>query len=667
MSLPLADLVARARSRLSGEEFRPAVERLRGEAAALEAETLAAPLDPAGWYHDFFCPEHGVQLEFALQRPQHHRCPATGHLLTGPAFDAAARWFISERLSRGAFTLALAGAILDQRSCREAAIGVLEGYAARYPGYPVHGQWQGQGRATGQSLDEAVWIIPLLWAYALVRDGLTVQRRRHIERALLIPATEHLVGQCRPVVHNVECWHRAAILTAGEVLDRADWIEEGIGGAFGLEAQLEMGVRGDGLWFEVSPSYHFYALWALLWAARAHPPLVAQRKLRPMFEAPVRLAFADLRLPALNDCWSESSLLGHPVHGAPTAEAFYEVGHGWYESPETGWLLSEIYRRRPRASIEALLHGSDQRPEGRFEAERRKSVLFPRSGLALLRAPGPAATELLVKYGPHGGGHGHPDKLSLSLFAQGEPLSVDLGTGGYGDRARLAWHRGTWSHNTLVVDGRSQPPATGELLDFRSCPEDGTGFGVIDCVVQWPEGTYQSVRVRRILLVRPGYVIDLVSARADRDRTFDLMFRGRGETCWQGTLVDPGQGEETVGDLPRVRRLSAEQAPEIVWRTGRAGLAVRLSSGDGAVYLGGFPSSAGGAVETTLVRRQSGPGAEFAAVLHPFGPTPSLEAVSFVAGGMGRWRIAVQIAGVVERWTVDPERADPPPEEFHYP
>ncbi|MFN8511087.1 MAG: hypothetical protein U0841_00525 [Chloroflexia bacterium] len=47
----------------------------------------------------------------------------------------------------------------------------------------------------GQSLDEAVWSIPLAWAYDAVRETFDPATQARIERDLLRPAAEHLLTQ----------------------------------------------------------------------------------------------------------------------------------------------------------------------------------------------------------------------------------------------------------------------------------------------------------------------------------------------------------------------------------------------------------------------------------------------------------------------------------------
>ncbi|MSS74006.1 MAG: hypothetical protein EXS64_21355 [Candidatus Latescibacteria bacterium] len=74
---------------------------------------------------------------------------------------------------------------------------------------------------------------------------------------------------------------------------------------------------------------------------------------------------------------------------------------------------------------------TERQGSGETRNPKPESRLFPDSGYAVLRAERPEAY-LLLKYGPHGGGHGHPDKLSLILHACGprsRPTSERRATG----------------------------------------------------------------------------------------------------------------------------------------------------------------------------------------------------------------------------------------------
>jgi hypothetical protein len=82
------------------------------------------------------------------------------------------------------------------------------------------------------------------------------------------------------------------------------------------------------------------------------------------------------------------------------------------------------------------------------------------AGFAMLRAPGAAAA---IRFGMHGGGHGHPDKLNLVTYGAGRHWGLDPGSINYGVPLHQEWYRSTVAHNTVAVDGASQSTADGVL------------------------------------------------------------------------------------------------------------------------------------------------------------------------------------------------------------
>ena len=471
--LHTAQELSRLRRRASQPAFAAAVAGLRQRTDDFLARDLPVPERSAGFYHDYFCPEHAVELTFDPASPTRHRCPSDGRLFSGEPFDSAWLWFVNNRLSTMALSLALRWRIDGEPAPLRRAGEILTGYASRYGSYrPLWPREFGNGKATFQSLDEAVWLIPLARAYDLVRDGLGESERSKVEELLLRPAAEHILGQKYHRIHNIENWHNAAIAAVGLLLGDERLFRIALEEENGFHHQLAEGVRDDGLWWEGSSSYHFYALTPMIALAQVCAgrglELWKNERFEKMFRAPIDMLLPGLRLPANNDCWFFSSLLADVCHGVPAAAAFYEVAHAWYGDPAFAWVLTENYRHGKRDSLEALLHGRDEVAEA--SAPCLRSVNFEPTGCALFRSPGPLEKQdcLLLKYGPDGGGHGHPDKLGTFAYARGIDLSADLGTPGYGIELNDTWYRQTLSHNTVLFDGCSQPPAEGRLVRFKS-------------------------------------------------------------------------------------------------------------------------------------------------------------------------------------------------------
>ena len=438
---------------------------------------MEPPEEPAGYYHDYFCPDHATELRFDPCRPWTHRCPVDGRLLVGCRFDAAWRFGANLLLSRMAVLLAIRWRLAGDRCCLQRAATILNGYARRYRHYPVGAyrtdRGDGRGKATWQSLDEANLVTRLAYSYDLVAADLDADSRRAVEHEILVPAIAHLDAERFRRVHNIECWHIAALVAAATVIGDDTIRQDALHGEFGFHHQIEAGTHRDGMWWEGSSSYHYYTVAALLTTAafvRARdscwqPP----ERLAAMMTAPLTLVLPDGSLPATNDCWASPSLFGEVCHGVPPAAALYEMAAGWWPLPAYRELLAAIYRRRPRDSEEALLYGPDSVPADSGSLSGPRSGLLPHSGFAVLRSDDPLERQSLVllKYGP-------PRRLARPSRQAHHSLLRPRRTGS--DRSRLAglWYR--TARPVVPADGQPQhgsgrrpaaTPGNGEAATLR--------------------------------------------------------------------------------------------------------------------------------------------------------------------------------------------------------
>ena len=654
--------------------FATTMQRLRQEVADFLDHPVAVPTEPGGYYHDYFCPDHGVQLHFDPASPQHHRCPLDNVIWQGERFDAAWRWFVNNRLAESALRLAVLWRLEGDPAHLAPVIQTLTGYAEQYANYQkVPRTVANPGVATYTTLDESVWVLPLAWAFDLVRDQLSAPAREQIAQHLFTPVADHLIAHHFGGIHNFACWHNAAIGTIGVLLDRADLVAFAMESDFGCYNQLQRGVLADGLWFEGSFSYHFYTVYALLTLAKAlrhhHDYDLRQRPdLRAMLLAPIQSAYPDWSLPAPNDCWYFTSLLSDCCHGVPPGPAFYEIGYAWFDEPRFGEVLQRAYQQGPRDTLDALLWGRNELPSTPLTL--LPSVHLPASGYAILRSTPTTATEqcyLLLKYGPHGGGHGHPDKLSLILSAYGQRLSPDLGTPGYGLDLFESWYRQTICHNTVTIDGYSQPEATGQINHFQ----DTGDFQVADASVVWTDdGPYQGVTMRRVILARPDYFLDLFLVETPDSRRIDWIYRNAGQlqttlplTAYP-TLADEGEGYRHIAHPQHNRTDKPFQAS---WQSGAIGLQLWAAGAPGTdILTGSVPGNPPTDHFVTLLQRQQGATATFLTLFHPFRATPTVTSVEWFGnnfqqtGWLGcrvtlgdqqeHWLLQSQSDGAQPRW-----------------
>lgn len=651
----------RARERRSSPAFRYAYRQLESEARAFLGEKMCPQDRPAGYYHNYFCPDHAVELAFDAGSPNAHRCPRDGRVFSGEPYDSAWRWFVNNRLSGMAYRLALMWQLDADAACLSRCREILLAYAERYPGYPIERELPyGWGKVANHSLDEAVWLIPIARAYDLVREFLSARERTLIETDLLALAAEHIQGQKFHRIHNIECWHNAAMAAVGICLDDAGFQKMALEDRFGFHHQLREGVLDDGMWWEGSSSYHFYTLAALIahiqvsenTGARLHD----ERRLKAMFRAPVSLAFPDFRLPATNDCWYFSSLLSDVCHGVPPADAFYEVAYGWYSEPVYARILERNYAQRPRSAVASFLYG-EELPDtgGRFVTE--SAVLEP-SGIAILRSREAIERQscVLLKYGPHGGGHGHPDKLSISCYARGVPVSTDLGTPGYGVDLNETWYRQTISHNTVTVNGRSQPPAEGRLLNLDLQRTDG--FEVVDASVSWETDPYAGVTMRRVILWTDSYYWDVFHVTAPQECQLDWVCRypadrhGQTGLSRRGTVSLSGDG---YAHIRNPVEFVPEEMVSLEWGLRQGGVGAFLPEDIGSqVILGEAPLQSASETADLLIRRRTACETTFVALMHHWDVKPAVSRVTAVGpdGAGGARGFLVQAGEETHLWVM---------------
>ena len=134
-----------------------------------------------GHFHNFFCVD-GDRLEAPKDQrfaPGPYRCPKCGRQYSGEKYEGALRRLVHTWLSQAALDLALVGSIEHKPEYTAKAAEILSKYAVAYPGPHTTITIGGM---IFQSLDEAMWVIPLAQAYDLIYGDLQPEQRKTIER-----------------------------------------------------------------------------------------------------------------------------------------------------------------------------------------------------------------------------------------------------------------------------------------------------------------------------------------------------------------------------------------------------------------------------------------------------------------------------------------------------
>lgn len=505
-------------------------EALRRSAEESLSRPVELPLRGGNWSHNYVCPEHGARLTQGRKIGPwewEHICPVGHHALRGDPgkasldFDGNAIAGIHAGYAQQIVDDGLLYQVSREARYAVRAREILLAYADRYLSYPLHdnqGRPGAGGHVASQSLTEASWLIPYTQGADLVWNTLSPSDRQAVTEKVLRPALTEIVLRHRLGLHNIQCRHNSAIGLVGLLLGDPKLVAIALDDPRnGFREQLEHGVRPDGMWLEGASGYHFFTidgLWPLAEAARNCGLNLYDSKFRSMFDGPLALAMPNLELPNFNDSGTV------PL---PRQSDLYELAYARFTNSAYATLLHQSERRGRLA----MLYGSIHVPSV-SAAVSSHSHNSQASGYAILQqGRGADATWLCLKYGPHGGGHGHPDKNTFILYARGEIIATDAGTHAYGSRLHQDWDKTTFAHNTLVVDEASQKPATGECLAF------GTDRG-IDYAITDAGPIYPGVKFRRTAaLLDPTLVLFVDQVECDSAHTLDLAYHQAGK--WAAT------------------------------------------------------------------------------------------------------------------------------------
>ncbi|MPZ25005.1 MAG: hypothetical protein GEV12_00760 [Micromonosporaceae bacterium] len=523
-----------------------------------------------GWWHDYVCPTHGTELDppVADRYPCPHGCRWTGE-------PYGSGWLALEhqRNARQIRSLATAAAAAaGDAAAADRALDWLASYARAYATVPADHEgareWMVPGRLFQQALSESIWAAGVAIGVWTLREVLDPARTDRLVRDAvpLLTGLHDTAAAARgrtQLRSNYVAWFNAAgALTAGALTrlgappPPAGWID----GPAGIHAHARVAVLDDGWEWEGSTYYHAFVLLAYLYGLRGTdpadlPPDVAGR-IAGMIDVLGSIATPDGVLPALHDspyrrpAAAERDGRGGPVHRR------IEI----CELAEVVALAGQLVATRALDGLAGwcreVLAGTDDAglldgPAGWFAGPplpsrgsgRPGSVVFGQAGYAVLRPPD-ASWLAVLDFGPHGGSHGHLDKLALYLYGDRVAWQPDPGVVPYGSRMRHDVYRTTRAHPTFSVDGAEQAECAGRLLRWTGDPPAA--------VVAAADHAYPGVFARRHLVVfdgglPDGGLLDVLELRADRERALAVHLRpavpvtvraeaGRWRTDWEGAV-----------------------------------------------------------------------------------------------------------------------------------
>lgn len=574
-----------------------------------------------------FCPNDGAGLEYDPWSPEWHKCPRCGNRFQGARHH---RWWARlQHLWLGERTahLAALAAFADREDAAAAARELLRQYGAQYLAYPNNDNVLGPSRLFFSTYLESIWITNFLAAAALLRasDRLDEATARSVD--VVAEEAAALIGEFNEGASNRQVWNCAALAAIAVWFEDDELARSAVEWPVGLIAHLARGFGQDGTWYE-GENYHLFALRGLLvgmaWARAAgldasRIPELAQR-LGTALRAPTLSAMPDLTFPARKDSRFGVSL------AQPMYLEIWEAGLGGATADDAGelsqWLKALYAAPAPSAQVfDSYLHEAGETTPAQRAREdlswwmllamhpalpttsvRRTpaSVLLQSQGLAVLRS---GTRYLSLECGVLGGGHGHPDRLHLTLHENGVHWLPDPGTGSYVARD-LFWYRSTLAHNAPRLDGVSQIPgdAVCEYFDVQG-------------PWSWVRGRFGVVS--RTLVSGPDHVVDVIEAVANERRVLELPWHLAGdiEVLSPGTWV-PGVLEDEF--VSQVERFVAGAAGPVAVRARIQGAAASLTVqlfGVEELFRAVAPGVPGSAPAAFLLARSTGQSPRMIAVL----------------------------------------------------
>jgi hypothetical protein len=580
-----------------------------------------AALTPEGgqWLHYYACPDTGTLLTF--HPGVGSVCPDNGKVFNGYPYDQVVYMLRADGLAKASTTLALAYRLSGNEKYAQEAANILKAYADVYLTYSIHDNSNKQSsrgaRVYSQTLDESIWLIQIAWTYDLLQGSptFTASDKKHIE-ADLLQASAATVGRATGPTDNIQSWINAALAAVGYTLSDTRLISKAIDGPQGFRFQMHSYVS-DGFWIEGAWHYQFYALLALTQTAQmaTHAGTNLWKEepnLSALLKSPVGVMFADGTLPPFNDSVVENLY----------AQSFlYEGAYAATRDP----LFAAVIEHHGRETREAFLFGAETIPsQGLLKLS---SEVYPDAGYATLRGDASDLTGVM-KFGPHGGPHGHFDKLSDVIYANGKMLSVDPGTQYYGLPLHNEWDKMTVAHNTIAVDEGQQAAATGKLLSWQATPE-------FTAVIADAGPAYSGIDLRRTMLSTSEYVLEITDAEASdgKQHVFDWNYHNNGTQTPAifGVPYDAIAKTTTAKTsgyqhLLHVRRSATDGDIRSTYKAQTSqGLALWiLSNGQTEVFTGDAPGPDLKVPVPFLIARRTGTSAEYTTLLVPFSGSPKI-------------------------------------------
>ncbi|MGB9594785.1 MAG: heparinase II/III domain-containing protein, partial [Candidatus Poribacteria bacterium] len=614
---------------------------------------------PEGGQHNQWYQCDKCQIALKTIDDTHHVCPKCNTVYSGYPYDNVIYSRKHNRLTSDMYVCAWAYSITGESKYAQKVRDILVGYAKRYTSYPYHSANMGKktdkpsasgGHVFEQTLNEADWMHYVCTAYDLVRKSNVFSESDHrsICDDLLMKVYEN-IAKHKAGKSNWQTYHNSAFMYIGGVLNKVDLIRQALEDKEnGFYYQMNVSVLPGGMWYENSWGYHFYTLRAVQQimetARRLGIDLYSIPQVKEMYMVAMDYQMADGTLPRFGD-----SITMRIPGGA------YESAYHIWKEP----LFLSVLPQSP--TWDSILYGRKEFKKDSQKEIEFKSKLKEGAGYAVLQSNGEKRrSSAVLVFSPFGGFHGHFDKLSFVYYAMNKELGYDPGRAvsqAYRLPIHRDWYRATISHNTVLVDRKSQGEADGISEFFVTNSE-------LSAASAYTDKAYPGILHRRLLILRPSFLIvtDILKATDGKDHIYDWIYHNLGEEISSPVIKESaksfeGQGFEYISD-PKIGTSSGIIRATI--KTGEDRVEVIVNAEEGSEVLTGY-----GVGESILHRvplilvKRNGKEARFSAVIEPIIAVNNsqIENLTFADDETSGYIITIQLKdGSEEIYAYDPEK-----------
>ena len=458
------------------EEQRSRLYSLIQHQRSIDFNSDEIPNQGGNWTHYFVCSD-GERIDYDFPKPDFFTCDTTGEILVGEQYNSSWTAFRHKEVIRStAIESAVSYYLTNNTTDGENAREILLHYSAIYADLPIQDKFGNTGGAGGkltrQSLDEAVYLIDLAWIHYLIQPMLSIEQDQEIINGLILPMVETLqtpANQNRDSLSNWFSYHNAAIGMAAVSTNNSSMMQESLAEWNGLYHQLEFGFDDDGLWHEGSIAYHNYTLTAMAinfeaarffgidlhdysWQTSGGSTMAIYQP----FVSHLAFVKFDGTLPRLND----------DIQGTDLSSIIdlLEFSNRYWPAQVPQSYLEKAREMTEQTSLRSCFWQS----QANGLSMKLESSNFESFGVSIIRHND---LFILLDYGPHGGWHGHFDKLNIEISSNQSNLFSDPGTVVYSLPSSNDWYRTSYAHSLPFIGFENQPETTGRLLNHNFTTE----------------------------------------------------------------------------------------------------------------------------------------------------------------------------------------------------